>query len=384
MLPTVPSEDKPEARRFNARDCLQRTLDGHPLPAGDAARLLALTAQDDLRRLQEAAHELRQRQCSNEVPFAVQQSIILTNQCELENVLYDYARPAGARGAFTLTIDDIDERLELAAARNADQIFLTQGGFWSELTLPGLESATLLKSLGRLLEHIRERRPETPLIGFSPDEIEFLRIVSDRSPRYVMEFLKDKGLRMLGGLHTYVLDDTVRRRISPRLAPAKTWKDIVAQAATLKLPVIAALGYGHFETSKQRIEHLEQLATLQRRQPGAFSRLVPEPLARPVEVHGLKPPDLAERRKVQALCRLFAGDALPVQQTTWALHAGAAGEAQELLAWGASDMGPSDALSWPAFLNGSHESASMGAGELQGLISESGHTARRQPFTFGL
>lgn len=379
MLPTLPSENAPEARRFNARDILDAALDGRQPDEAQAAFLMGLEKEEDLRRLQETADELRARQAGESAPFASQVSLLLTNQCELENTLFDYARPPGEKGSYTLTIDDIDERLELAAARQVDQLYVSGGGFSSLMAIPGLESISILKTYARLLDHIRERLPETPIIGFSPDEIEFLRIVSDRSPRYVLELFKDKGGRMLGGQHTYVLDDPIRRRISPRLARVKTWRGIVETAHQLEIPTLGMLGYGHYETPAQRIAHLQTLRELAERHAGIFPLFAPEPI-RPATASGLSGPGPSERRRVQAICRIMLGEALPQQQSGWSLHEAATREVQELLGWGGSHLGTTDALAWPSFLAGSREKTALSVEEMEGLVREADRQPKRQAF----
>ena len=405
MKPTSPpdSESPPdEGKKLHTGDILSALLDGRELGAAETTHLLKIDADSELLQLRQAADELRQRQSGEEVPYASQLSILLTNHCELDQMLHEYPREPGQKGAFILSIDDIDERLERARTRQVDQVYLSNGGFWADLQIPGFESASQFKMWSRLLDHIRERHPLLTLTGFSPDEIEFLRIIFDRDASYVLEWLKDKGLKGLGGQRTAILDDKVRNKISPKLARVKTWTDIAKAAAKREIPLTASIGYGHFETHAQQAAHLIKLRNFQRKHPGAFTLLTPQPYQskggkaseaaispapsgrprnaiQPDPVISAIGTDPKARRRMQAVCRLVLGADIPQQQVTWVLDDAAPQQAQESLQWGASHFGTTDALAWPAFLAGSKVPVTFKTEELAGFIEDAGRKPERKP-----
>lgn len=259
---TIAPDERPAT--VQAPFILDKALDGREISGAEALTLLQLTQEDDLHHLREVADTVRARQMGDSVHYGVGCSLYLTNLCELSPCLYPYPRASGDAGAWMLTIDDLDAQLEIVRYGDIPRLSLSGGGFWPYLQIRGLEAPTVLKTYVRLLAYIQEHAPTLSIGGFSPDEVEFLCIVSDRSERYVLEVLADHGLKRLGGQGTEILVDPVRQAISPRKATVKRWFEIVSAAHHLQLPVEAALETGPLETSQQRIRHLEQLRAFQR------------------------------------------------------------------------------------------------------------------------
>lgn len=374
MKPSAPSH---LPTTFNTRAILDAALDGNVPTVAEAVHLLQLGKEEDLQCLRETADEMCKRQAGSSVGCTVGTSLYLTNLDELQPTIYSYPRNSGESACFVRTIDEIDGLLELAQARRARRLYVSGGGFWSLLRVPGLEKPTVLKTYARLLGYIRERLPEVRMEGFSPDEIEFLRIVSDRSERYVLEMLKDQGLMGLGGQHSGILADEVRRKVSMRLATVKRWFEIVEAAHRLGLPTVAHVEMGHWESLPQRVEHLDRLRTAALKHPGVFSSIRPQLLSRnpksEADWPGLAHTALADRLKFQAVMRLMLGGAIPDQQVFW--QPDEVAEAQECLTWGANSLGGTDALAWPAFLLDSRQSQIFSADDLGRMAREVGREA---------
>ncbi len=369
------------AKPFSLDRLLDLLVEGtRPVDADALATMLSLQNDGDLEAIRQSADRVRQQQVGEPVATESGCSLYLTNLCELAPRLYPYPKTPGDKGAYTLTLDDIDAVLELAGSRGLKRLYVSGGGFWPFLMIPGLEKPTLLKTYARLLTYIREKNPALRLEGFSPDEIDFLCVVSDRTERYVLEFLKDQGVVALGGHGVGVLADSVRRKISPKLATVKHWFEIVAIARQAGIPVTLKMEMGHHETLAQRVQHLLRVRAFLQKNPNAFSSIVPElfaknPNAQP-EWTGLQQAGSADRLKLQALIRLLLGDVCPAQQVFW--QPDEINEAQECLQWGANDLGATDALARHAFVMGRSPKAILAPdfteAELQKLIQETGRT----------
>lgn len=373
-----PPEPATTIKVLNTRSILDAAEDGRALSTAEALHLLSLNRDEDLARLRQVADTLRQRQAEEKVGYETGVSLFLTNLCEMGSVLYPYPRKIGEKGAYTLTIDDIEAALERAHARQVQQVTLSGGGFWSTLSIPGLEAPHVLKTHIRLMNHIREKYPEMAIKGFSPDEIEFLCILNDRSERYILELLIDHGLTALEGFGSEVLVDVVRARIAPKKATVKRWLEIAAMAGQLGLPVVGRIEAGPMETLPERVQHLAALRRFLEKHPGLFTQWVPQmwarPPAQPVPSPGLAFTNHTHRLKLIAVTRLFLGEQVSNQQVCW-LPEGEA-EAQEALNWGANGFGNTDALAYPQFLAGQIAAPSSRPGltesELTGLIRETG------------
>jgi FO synthase subunit 2 len=366
-----PVEPKPKEPRV----ILDTVEDGRELSAGDALQLLRIQKEDDMALLREAADATRKRQRGDAIGTNAGCSLFLTSLDEMAPAIYSYPRRPGDTGAWTLSIDEIDACLELAGYRNLTQITVSSGGFWPYLQIPGLEAPTLLKTYAKVLAHIREKAPTLTITGFSPDEVDFLRIISDRSERYVLELLKDQGLQVLDGHGAEILVDAVRRKVSPKKAKVKRWLEIVATAHSLAVPTVLKIEAGHFETLQQRVQHLERAREFLKKQPGAFSMLVPQmwtgkaPEEARNEGRNSMPGAACRTHQDQlrliAVSRLFLGELLPTQQVFW--QPDGAEQAKEGLQWGADFLGSTDSLSYHAFLAGSRERVDFTPDELARL-----------------
>lgn len=347
-------------KKLHAPSLIERALEGQALSVREVRHLLDTTDADDLEHLKQAARDLAERQTKTPLLPAFSCSLFLTNLCELQSTLYPYPKQPGQAGAYTLTIDEIDAVLEHCQRHEHPHLRLSSGGFWPALIIPGLEKPTLLKTWGNLFNHIREKSPGLVLSGFSPDEVEFLSIVSDRNPGYILEFLKDHGLTALCGYQTGLLVNSVRQKISPKLQTVKDWLKIVRLAAKLGLPSWLFTELGHMETQQDRAEHLLGVRNFlqqeaERSETPIFAGLAPillknNPRTQP-QWPGHKITSVRDREKWLALSRLLLGWWIPVQQPFWMADASdPLDEAMEGLTWGANTLGDTDVLAHPSFL----------------------------------
>ncbi len=298
FLMTIPanpsSAGRPQsaARKSESGYRLLQTLqdDGkNTVSVDDALLLLREASRTDSRGIDtgeglwQCADAFRQRQTGSGeekdfVTCGVSTSLFLTNLCEMKPAFAAYPRSPGDPDAWILTIDDIDATLEQAialACAHPLQVSLTGGGYWPPLFIPGLEHAEVLRTYGLVLSHIRTRSPEALITGFSPDEIEFLHIVSGRSAGYVLDFLRDHGLDQLGGWGTELLDDAYRLRVSKKKASVKRWTDIAKLAHQRKIPVVARLESLPVDSRALRMKHLLVLRQLASTHHDLFSHFEP-------------------------------------------------------------------------------------------------------------
>lgn len=370
---------------IQTRALLDALEEGRPIAReAEALHLMQLPASSqDVQRLRQIANACALSQARGQAGYTRSMSLFLTNLCELQPRLYPYPRRPGDAQTWTLSIDDIDAALEEACARQFDQVFLSGGGYWPYLQVPGLEAASTLKSYQRVMAYVFERAQGLRLSALSPDEVDFLTVVSDRSAAYVLELLRDHGVSALGGLGVDVLDDRVRMANAPKKPKVKRWFEIVETAWRLGMPVRAALEAGPWDTPAQRTAHLFRLRAFLQRCPGAFDEFSPRFWTRsahqscpPEACAGLSAMAVTDRHaqlSLLAVARLVLGDVLPVQQTLWLPTAHSEKtleQAQEGLRWGASGLGGTDALAYAAFLSGGREPVSFAPSDLDALIQD--------------
>lgn len=362
------------AQILNTRSILDAVTDNRALSTSEAVHLLNIQREDELESLQEVANLVRGRQVGDLVGYGLGCSLFLTNLCEMAPGLYPYPKTLSEPDYFIATIDEIDALLEQACHQKLETLYLSGGGFWSTLSIPGLEAPGALKTYVKVLDYIREQNPDLKLRGFSPDEIEFLCILANRNEGYILEMLMDHGLKALGGHGAEILVDSMRQEISPKKATVKRWLDICIHAKSLGLPVEARLEAGPLETTAQRVAHLVLLKQFSSRHPGTFSHYTPQiwtqPPHRPGQTAYPNRILIEDRLKLIAVSRFILGESIPTQRINGLSEQ--AGEARETLRWGANHIGDSDTLAYARFLAGKPVPEAWPEAALQEMIAQTG------------
>lgn len=135
-----------------------------------------------------------------------------------------------------------------------------QGGLHPDLPLDWY--TTLLSEL--------KRRYGIHLHCFSPTEIHGLAEVTGLSAREVLSRLRAAGLDSMPGGGGEILVDEIRRKRRSKVNSAE-WLSIMEAAHDLGIPTTATMMFGHGETLLQRLQHLEEIRSLQDRTGGFVS-----------------------------------------------------------------------------------------------------------------
>jgi cyclic dehypoxanthinyl futalosine synthase len=189
------------------------------------------------------------------VTYLVDRNINYTNVCNSDcSFCAFYRHDPRDPEAYVLSRETFTEKVAEAKDLGATRILL-QGGHNDELPYSFyLEMIDWLYSTFKL-----------DLNAFSPSEIHQMTLVSGKSPLEVLKDLKGCGLNGLPGGGAEILDDEVRRRISPKKISAQRWLDVMEEAQSLDLVTTATMVIGFGETLEHRINHLERLRDLQDR-----------------------------------------------------------------------------------------------------------------------
>src|SRR5438105_14387903 len=86
--------------------------------------------------------------------------------------------------------------------------------------------------------------------------------------------MKDEGLGSIPGTAAEILDDRVRKELSPNKLPAARWVEIITAAHELSIPTTSTMMYGHVEEPADWVRHLLMLHSIQKR-TGGFTEFVP-------------------------------------------------------------------------------------------------------------
>jgi len=304
-------------------DLIKKAAEGGRLSYDEGVRIYK---EGDLHELGAAAHARRMAlHPGNTVTYVIDTTINYTNVCNVHCTFCAFFRPEKHKEGYTMSHDQVLERVKFAADQGATQIMI-QGGVNPELGLPWFEE---------LFARVVVEYPKVDVHSLSVSEVLGLSKVEEMSVPDVLKRLKAAGMKSLPGAGAEILVERVRKRISARKVQPQAWLDVMRQAQLLGMPTTATMMFGSVETDDERIEHMLVMRDLQDETHG-FTAFIPwyyvphkTPL-RGKEATGL------EYLRVLAVSRLFL-DNFPHLQASWLTPGLKLG--QLALFYGCDDMG---------------------------------------------
>jgi len=352
-----------------------RALEGKELSREDAVRMLAAQGRE-LQLLCMAADLARSEDVGDAVSYVVNRNINSTNVCYVGCSFCGFARHKHEADAYDRGLDDVLERVRDAALRGASEVCIQSGihpnkdGFWYRETI----------------EAIKAEFPEIHIHGVSPEEIHWGHQHSGgMSLEDYLRMLRDSGLGTVPGTAAEILDDEVRKLLSPRKLMTERWIEIIRTAHRVGLRTSSTLMYGHVETPEHVAQHLETLRDLQK-ETGGFTEFVPlgfiHHQTRLFQEQGARHgANMLEDLRMVAIGRLFLRPWIPNIQVSWVKMG--AKLAQVGLMSGANDFGGTlmeESISKAA---GSEHGDQLGIDEIERLIGELGRSAYERTTTYG-
>jgi FO synthase len=133
--------------------------------------------------------------------------------------------------------------------------------------------------------------------------------------------MKDEGLGSIPGTAAEILDDRVRRELSPNKLPVARWVEIITTAHELGIPTTSTMMYGHVEEPADWVRHILLLRSIQKR-TGGFTEFVPlgfiHQNTRLYRHGGARPGARREEHlRVHALSRILLHGSIRNLQVSW-------------------------------------------------------------------
>jgi 7,8-didemethyl-8-hydroxy-5-deazariboflavin synthase CofH subunit len=125
-----------------------------------------------------------------------------------------------------------------------------------------------------LLRAIKTRLPELHIHAYSPMEIVYGTEKTGMALHDYLQMLKEAGLGSIPGTAAEILDDAVRRELSPNKLKVHQWIDVIRAAHGLGIPSTCTMMYGHTERPEHWVRHLLLLREIQK-DTGGFTEFVP-------------------------------------------------------------------------------------------------------------
>ena len=340
----------------------------------DDGLFLATADERDLVALVRVADELRRRTVGDRVTYVVNRNLNFTNVCIVGCAFCGFSRGPNAPDAYFHSTETLLAKSIEAAALGATEVCI-QGGLPADLH--GGYYADLLRAF-------KARLPDLHVHAYSPMEISY-GVEKTRLPlREYLVMLREAGLGSIPGTAAEILDDEVRRSLSPNKLTVRRWVEVIREAHGLGIPTTSTMMYGHTERPDHWVRHLLLLRDIQR-DTGGFTEFVPlgfiHSRTRLFQSGRARPGrSFREDLIVHALARVLLHGCIPNVQVSW-VKLGFEGSLACLQA-GANDFGGTlmeESISKAA---GATFGESVLPGEFRAMIRTIGRTPAERSTTY--
>jgi FO synthase len=343
-------------------------------PENEALALALFSATgEQVQAVAEVADALRARRVGPTVTYVVNRNLNFTNVCYTGCRFCAFAQRESDADAFTLSPEQVTQRVREAVAAGATEICM-QGGIHPRL--PGTAYFDLAETV--------KAAADIHLHAFSPMEIVNGASRTNMSIRDFLVALREAGVDSIPGTAAEILDDDVRWVLTKGKLPASEWIDVVSTAHEVGLPSSSTMMYGHVDTPVHWVRHLRTLRDIQNR-TGGFTEFVGLPFVHhnaPLYLAGKARPGSTMREDllVTAMARLMLDGAIENIQVSW-VKLGPAGAAR-LLQAGANDLGGTLMEETISRMAGSTHGSSVSVADLEQMAAMAGRPAAARTTTY--
>jgi aminodeoxyfutalosine synthase len=240
---------------------LDKALAGEELSYDDGMELMDY---DNLHVLGAAADHIRKKLVGNQVSFTASYYMNYTNVCAASCQMCAFYRKEGDEDAYTLSPDQIVQRVGIAKQMGATEVHIV-GGFHPKLPLDYYED---------MMRVIKKNHPELKIKALTAAEIFFLAKLTKNSTKEILSRLKDAGLDSLPGGGAELFHPDIRSKIARGKCSGQEFLDTVETAHNLGIKSNVTMLYGHIEKPEHVVDHLIKIRDLQKR-TGGFITLIP-------------------------------------------------------------------------------------------------------------
>jgi cyclic dehypoxanthinyl futalosine synthase len=294
--------------------------------------VVTLLETKDIQHLGLVSNYLREQLYGKTVTFINNLILNYTNVCITYCKFCAFYRPPNHHESYTVSKEEILNRIIFAKSNFNIKQVLFQGGHNPKLNIEYYEE---------IFKTIMEKCPEVAIHGLSASEIDMISKVNRSSTIEVLQRLKESGLVTLPGAGAEILDDDVKKTISPLKISSDTWLRIMEEAHSQGIKSSATMMYGTVETVEQRARHLLKILELQRKTSG-FMAFIPwsfEPNKTEIQDKGVVNYPLGgfELLKMISVSRIIFNGIIDHLQSSWLTNG--VGMAQLAIFHGSDDFG---------------------------------------------
>jgi len=240
---------------------LDRALAGEELSYNDGIELMNY---DNLHLLGAVADITRKKLVGNTVTFAASYYMNYTNVCAASCQMCAFYRKEDAEDAYTLTPQQIEQRVGIAKQLGATEVHIV-GGFHPKLPLEYYEN---------MMRTIKKSHPELNIKALTAAEIYYLSKLTKNSTKEILSRLKAAGLDSMPGGGAELFHPDIRGKIVRGKCTGQQWLDVIEEAHNMDIKSNVTMLYGHIEKPEHIVDHLIKIRELQKKTHGLIT-LIP-------------------------------------------------------------------------------------------------------------
>lgn len=187
-----------------------------------------------------------------------------TNKCIYNCRFCSYHKQEGDPDSWEYSHDEMLEIVKRFDNKNITEVHI----------VGGVHPSYDLHYWGSLISKIKKHRPSLHVKAFSAVELDFMISKAGCTIEEGLKLLKGYGLDSIPGGGAEIFDEELRKMICDEKSSSELWLKIHETAHRIGIPSNATMLYGHMETYKHRIDHLERLRLLQDMTQG-FNAFIP-------------------------------------------------------------------------------------------------------------
>ena len=226
-----------------------------------------LFEEADINLLGSLANTIREKRHGDRTFFNKNFHIEPTNICIFDCKFCAYSkliRQKGDYDAWEMSEEEILEKIRSYQDRDVTEVHI----------VGGVHPKMGLRYFANLIQNIKKIRPSLHVKAFTAVELEYMCRKAKVSYREGLQILKDHGQDSLPGGGAEIFDEVVREKICNDKCSSEQWLEIHQNAHEIGMPSNATMLYGHIESYRDRIDHMERLRKLQD-QTGGFNTFIP-------------------------------------------------------------------------------------------------------------
>ena len=240
---------------------LEHAINGDDLSLKDC---LELMNYDNLHLLGAVADSRRKQLVGDNVTFAASYYMNYTNVCAASCQMCAFYRKDGADDAYTLTPQEIEQRVGIAKQMGATEVHIV-GGFHPKLPLEYYED---------MMRIIKKNHPQLNIKALTAAEIFYLSKLTKNSTKEILSRLKTAGLDSMPGGGAELFHPDIRQQIVRGKCTGQQWLDVIEEAHNMGIQSNVTMLYGHIEKPEHIVDHLIKIRELQKKTNG-FLTLIP-------------------------------------------------------------------------------------------------------------